>query len=290
MNKKYCFFHNADLDGHCSGAIVKYFEPDIILKGINYGDKFPWNEIDSEDIIFMVDFAIQPNEEMYQLKQSCKKLIWIDHHKSAINSLSDIDWDGFRDDGLAACELTWRYFYGNIEGELPSFIALLGRYDVWDNKNKDLWNNEILPFQKGFKFLYPNSNPIDNMDIWEEWIKGFGLIDNVIEIGKKVIFSDNIKYASIIKNYSFDTQFEGLRAIAINNDNFNSQLFDSVWDEFKYDIMISFMIVKGEFWTVSLYSTNPDIDVSIIAKKYGGGGHKGASGFQCKKLPFEVIK
>ena len=40
----------------------------------------------------------------------------------------------------------------------------------------------------------------------------------------------------------------------------------------------------GDKWTVSLYSTS--VDVSEIAKKYGGGGHKGASGFHCKELPF----
>jgi uncharacterized protein len=28
------------------------------------------------------------------------------------------------------------------------------------------------------------------------------------------------------------------------------------------------------------------VDVSKIAVKYGGGGHKAASGFQCKELPF----
>ena len=52
--------------------------------------------------------------------------------------------------------------------------------------------------------------------------------------------------------------------------------------------MLSFIWRKGQ-WTVSLYSTKSDIDVSIIAKNYGGGGHKGASGFQCKELPFKLI-
>jgi nanoRNase/pAp phosphatase (c-di-AMP/oligoRNAs hydrolase) len=43
-------------------------------------------------------------------------------------------------------------------------------------------------------------------------------------------------------------------------------------------------VFDGEQYTVSLYSKT--VDVSEIAKKYGGGGHKGAAGFQCKKLPF----
>ena len=36
-----CFYHSADLDGQCSGAIVKLARPDCELVGIDYGDPFP---------------------------------------------------------------------------------------------------------------------------------------------------------------------------------------------------------------------------------------------------------
>lgn len=36
----YCFYHSKDLDGKCSGAIVKYKFPDCNMIGIDYGDKF----------------------------------------------------------------------------------------------------------------------------------------------------------------------------------------------------------------------------------------------------------
>ncbi len=51
-----------------------------------------------------------------------------------------------------------------------------------------------------------------------------------------------------------------------------------------YDIVFPFYF-SGDNYTVSLY-TKKDIDVSIIAKKYGGGGHKKSADFVCKKLPF----
>jgi nanoRNase/pAp phosphatase (c-di-AMP/oligoRNAs hydrolase) len=47
---------------------------------------------------------------------------------------------------------------------------------------------------------------------------------------------------------------------------------------------------NGEIYSVSLYTTNPDIDVSEIALKYKGGGHMAASGFTCKHLPFVKVK
>jgi nanoRNase/pAp phosphatase (c-di-AMP/oligoRNAs hydrolase) len=67
----------------------------------------------------------------------------------------------------------------------------------------------------------------------------------------------------------------------------NSQTFDSVWDPEKYDAMLTFGWRRGQ-WTVSLYSVKQDVDVSEVAVKHGGGGHKGAAGFQCTELPFRL--
>lgn len=39
------FYHSADLDGFCSGAIIKYSFPECELIPINYGDTFPWEII-----------------------------------------------------------------------------------------------------------------------------------------------------------------------------------------------------------------------------------------------------
>ena len=90
-----------------------------------------------------------------------------------------------------------------------------------------------------------------------------------------------------MNRYSWDLEFDGLKCIAVNKSNPGSQLFDSVWNEEAYDMMVAYQHVKGEHWTVSMYSTKENIDCSVIAKKHGGGGHKGAAGFQIKEFPFK---
>lgn len=55
-----------------------------------------------------------------------------------------------------------------------------------------------------------------------------------------------------------------------------------------YDLVITFVRRKDRMWNVSLYSTKLDIDCGAIGKGFGGGGHRGAAGFQCKELPFEI--
>ena len=50
-----CFYHSSDLDGHCSGAIVKARFPECEMIGINYGQPFPWGDIEEGEIVYMVD-------------------------------------------------------------------------------------------------------------------------------------------------------------------------------------------------------------------------------------------
>ena len=80
----WCFYHD-DLDGHCSAAIVKFLHPKVKLYEMSYKRNFPWDLVDKEDTIFMVDFSLK-FEEMKQLA-SYPGLIWIDHHDSIINDM-----------------------------------------------------------------------------------------------------------------------------------------------------------------------------------------------------------
>lgn len=40
----------------------------------------------------------------------------------------------------------------------------------------------------------------------------------------------------------------------------------------------------GKQWNFSLYNDNGFVDCSAIAKQYGGGGHRGASGFRVNDI------
>ena len=280
--KELCFYHSADLDGHCSGAIVKRFHPDIELIGINYGDKFPWGKVKNA-LVYMVDFSLQPFIEMERLFNEAHSVIWMDHHKSAIEEYeaSNYKLDGIHRailiDGKAGCEITWDFLYPTIP--MPTAVRLLGRYDVWDHSDQ-----KTMPFQWGMRMFDTFPDKYD----WENVFTNNDFLIHTLNTGKTLLEyrdMENLKYA---KSCSFETELDGLRCIAINKMLTNSQMFDSVWDKDKYDAMLTFGWRKGS-WTVSLYSTKAKIDVSAIAKARGGGGHKGAAGFQCSQLPFMLV-
>jgi oligoribonuclease NrnB/cAMP/cGMP phosphodiesterase (DHH superfamily) len=281
-----CFYHD-DMDGKCAGAIVhKFYKVDrdytkemgeeCEFLRINYKDEFPFDDIKPGETIVIVDFSLQKEGEFQKLLAITENVIWIDHHKTAIEKHGDLNVRGIRRDGTAGCELTWEFFYPNIA--VPPVVKLLGDYDVWAFK----YGEDTNKLQTGIR-LYKTSPTSEE---WLRWLDPKYYPAKELEKGQiSLKYRDNY-YAELVKSWSFFTEFEGHKVIACNAGSVSSQLFDSVSED--YDIMMPF-VFDGKQWTVSLY-TKKDIDVSEIAKKYGGGGHKKAAGFQCKELPFRKVE
>jgi len=270
-----CFYHSGDFDGYASAAIIKNKYPDCEMIGINYGQEFLFDKIDKNELIFMVDFCLQPFDLMKKLNKHAV-LVWIDHHKSAIEEYKKYDKviEGKHQIGKAGCELTWDFI--NKNKKMPTGIFLLGRYDVWDlDKRAD-----IMPFQYGLKSYDTN---LDS-DIWKKILSDDQEFTNdVLKRGKTIMDYVKEEDKKYVDACSFETELDGMKCIAVNKMLTSSQLFDSVWDNKKYDIMLVFGY-KNKQWTVSLYTDKKNLDVSKIAKKYGGGGHAGASGFQVDNI------
>lgn len=277
-----CFYHRVDLDGKCSAAIVLRAIPEVELRGYNYGDDFPWGEVQGRDVI-MVDCSLQPFEDMMRLSKEAKSLTWIDHHKTAIDEAVHAGWGGSTlklEVGRAGCELAWEYYFPSED--IPTAVYLLGRYDVWDHSD-----SRTLPFQYGMR-QYDQPSPVE---FFNE-----NCVAPILRDGETILRYQRKQYEMMAKSRCFETivletDIAGTvlyRAIACNTGLVNSQLFDSVWDPEQYDVMLTFQRKRKGLWTVSLYSTKDNVDCGAISKSFGGGGHKGAAGFQCEDLPFEV--
>jgi nanoRNase/pAp phosphatase (c-di-AMP/oligoRNAs hydrolase) len=89
----------------------------------------------------------------------------------------------------------------------------------------------------------------------------------------------------MIESMAFDCEFAGFKCRALNAARVDSNLLGGDEAFETYDILSSFYW-DGYQYTVSLYSKN--IDVSELAKERGGGGHAGASGFNCAELPYDM--
>ncbi|NCD26218.1 MAG: hypothetical protein EOL86_11600 [Deltaproteobacteria bacterium] len=273
-----CFYHSADLDGHCSGAIVKMAEPECEMFPIDYGQPFPWDSIRPGEVVMMVDFSLQPFADMVRLNELAT-LVWIDHHKTALDdaAAAGARIDGIQREGLGACALVWEWFH---RGEtMPYSVRLLAEYDVWDHHDTN-----CQPFQYGLRL----ENTWPEAEVWRRLLRGRGSMADIILHGVVALRADAKNSAVYAASCAYETTFGGLRCIAMNRMCCNSRAFDSVVDPGTHDAMLAWGWRAGK-WTVSLYSTREDVDVSVIARRYGGGGHKGAAGFQCQgELPAGV--
>jgi oligoribonuclease NrnB/cAMP/cGMP phosphodiesterase (DHH superfamily) len=264
-----CLHHN-DADGRACGAIVRRaLGEQVSLYEMDYGDSLPLDLIVVADHILIVDFSLS-KEEMEALA-AYHQFTWIDHHKSALDELdgSADSWAGLRDTSEAACVLTWRYFFPNKP--VPKAVTLIGDRDIWRWAERDTG-----AFNEGLHQHYTRPN---NDDLW------IPLLDDdpeklaeLIESGGTIREARLREIRRATARYSFEVSFEGCRTLVVNlrgSGDLGAQI-----RTMGYQIGYCYVdkVSEGQLMTyVSLYSDQ--VDVSKIARKFGGGGHAGAAGF-----------
>lgn len=279
MKNKVCIYHSVDIDGWMSAAIVKRNIPDIELFGWKYGDEIPSN-IYEKDIV-MVDLSF-PYHEMLNLKNrnNGTEFIWIDHHISAIKDAvlhGYSDLPGIRDTHYAACEITWRYF---IKDRMPfNIIVYFGMYDSFRHKGKE-YEKEVLMVQYGARSVIFNINRAISLlnYLFVNPLSDLEHIKHYKQIGE-AIYEYLCIEAREAYAQRFDVIIDNRRFASINKARFNPANFKIDYHTDGYAGVLTFHY-ENHIFNYSIYSDYESIDCSVIAKKFGGGGHKGAAGFR----------
>lgn len=298
-----CFYH-IDEDGKCSAfwvnKLAKHYdgyEKEFIP--INYGMDFPFESIQQNEQVYIVDFSILP-EQMEKLLEITKNVTWIDHHVSAIKRYDNFQHSikGIRYDGIAGCMLTYGYlkhmvkldqsngsvvcvpFDISMTEDAPMFTKYIADFDVW----KFEYGEDTKAFEMGVQLYDLNPIAEDKDNIFEAMlVLGCEVECDVISRGRDLLIYRNNWAKEYCEHTGFEVEFEGYKCFAMNLAMISSDHFKSV-NESEYDMFIGFSY-NGKSWNYSLRSTK--IDCSQIAMKYGGGGHKGASGFSSDEFLLE---
>ena len=275
-------YHRADFDGiFCKEIARKWLGDNVNYIGWNHGDaKVP--RPDGE--VYILD--LNPDCLDYTNKDLAN-VIWIDHHKSAIDKYQDLGCRKYVIDGVAACRLAWQWFSGrfpdkeayiNRKVKEPLAVRLAGEYDVWDKRDP-----YADPFQYGLRVYEP-----DFARLLSETSTQYTL--DLVTSGAQVQSYTNKVNAGLCKYNTWVMEFEGLKFLCANTAGGNSLFFaERDKPETGHDALMKFnWQEKG--WCFSLYHSahRKDLDLSVIALKYGGGGHRGACGFACAELPFKL--
>jgi len=284
MNKKRVLglYHSADLDGKCSGAIIrKWCElkgHECTLIGINYGDATPWDAINTADLVIISDFCL-PRTVMQQI-DSERDLLWYDHHKTAIAEMEGYAVFGLQRIEQAGCELTWMGLFP--DKPIPPVVAMLGAYDCWrwtDLPEED--RERVLNLQYGMR--------LDAR--WPEDSRWLPMLSSAIPV-------DVIMHGETVRKYQAQQmarinksgrliEWRGRKWFTINTHNCSSTDYELVRDELGFDgVLIFYRGSTG--WCYSMRSFIDELDVSVMARAYAGGGHAKAAGFHTERLLEEL--
>lgn len=213
------------------------------------------------------------------------KLIWIDHHKTAMEKFPDI-WNsrsipGIRSIEKAACVLTWEYIHPE-NAPLPETVAYIGDKDIWKFEY-----GETRAFSAGFSLMV--KTPDD--PLWDVLLGHSSefkdTVNKMISIGELLLESQNYKLQKAFER-GVDCTFHNWKARLVNTTGNISELGEFIYKKSEYDIAIMWQAVENMVvFSLRSDSGNPDSpDCAEIAKQYGGGGHKNAAGFQKKNMDF----
>jgi oligoribonuclease NrnB/cAMP/cGMP phosphodiesterase (DHH superfamily) len=282
-------FTHDDLDGvGCALVALSTFGDDVDIDYCNYDnidklltefvaeDSDGYSESDKYDMVYITD--IHPEVECTAKvlnKVINDKLLMFDHHKTS-DWLNDYEWANIVPTSATVKFCGTELFYNNFDVKLnEEFIHLIHDLDTWEWEAKDNWKAYDLAilldfygidkFIEEFKYSFNNCN-----------IVNFNNIDDII------IKAEHKKMEQYFKDknkYMITKQICGQPAGVVFGEQYHSLLGNQLS---KWHPELDFIVIVNMAGGISYRCVKNNVDVSEIAKYYGGGGHQKASGSRIK--------
>ncbi len=268
--------------------------------------------------IYILDFSL-PKNMMDYLFAHAKRVIWLDHHKTAFELWCDGFEKGDRfeagptpqgshiilDDNKSGAMLAWEYFHPGTE--VPRLIRHIDDYDRWQFKiegtkefNKALWSYAPWSFALWQGFVFPQKHPLSRAAAEQLMEAELDLLAGYYAEGRAILRAHEQNVQAVVKGsareceiehkrYSHEdelpicTKFPGLAA------NCPPHLTSDVGHELANQsgtFGLCWTLKKEGMVAQCSLRSNGEYDVSAIAKALGGGGHRNAAGFE---VPIEVL-
>ena len=211
--------------------------------------------------VVVLDFSYD-NSTTKRLMKEAKNFLVIDHHKSAMVELHDVACTRF-DMNHSGAMLAWKFFHPGKDA--PRLIKFI--------EDRDLWKWEI-PYSKEFSAAF-DMVPFD----FEEFDKYLddSSVDNAQERGAYILAYSKTVISKIAKQ-AVPRKMDGKDVLVVNSSHWMSEIGAALSPKCDFAV-IWFYDHDTRQVKVSLRAHHEDSDVSEIAKKYRGGGHRKAAGF-----------
>lgn len=257
--------------------------------------------------VYILDFSL-PRDRMDKLFSVAKRVVWLDHHKTAFEMWCDgipangvyenvLDYRDAKDyirldNNRSGAMLAWEYFHP--DKEVPMLIKHIDDYDRWifaiegtKEFNKALWSyapwtfeqweDNFLPCQKGNKYDFGEAK-------YMHLLREGGAILRAHAANVQAVVNGAARECSLtfkVKDMSgswYDMEYTRKGLAANCPPHLASDVGNALANASGTYGLLWFINKEGK--CLCSLRSNGDYDVSAIAKAFGGAGHKNAAGFE----------
>lgn len=269
MKKPVVIYHGNCVDGFGAAWCFwhKYKDDAIYVPGVYNEDPI---ELIGENI-YLVDFSYK-RKTVEKLLDNNNSVTLIDHHKTAIEDLSGLPGlETYCDINKSGATLAWSYLFPFIARPL-----LLGYIE-----DRDLWKFKLDKSREVaaglFSFEY-------DFHIWDKLM--LGSYKEILELTVAGAAIERKHHKDIKELLEANTQrmiFDEFRVPAVNLPYTYSSDAGMFLARSQPFAVCYWDIPYGRQFSLRSVDSSYSQDVSILAARYGGGGHKHAAGFKVDK-------
>ena len=259
-------YHDNCMDGFgAAWSAWKKYGDNASYIPAKYSDT-PISDISGKEL-YIVDFSY-PKDVLIEMEKKTKRLVVLDHHITAHEAIISVKEHVYGEDKSGAY-LAWEFFHPNTK--VPRLIEYISDSDTWTNKMPQ-WEevNSYIYRENKEKFSFDSfENSYKELETEEGYKKA-------IEIGS-VLRESHMARVEKYADKAELVSFEGYQIYTTSSPSEVRGELGHILAEKTGTFSLIFWYEKG-IWKCSLRSVK-DFDVTVIAKKYKGGGHKNAAAF-----------
>ncbi len=261
----YVLYHASCLDGFGAAyAAWKLYGDAATYVPVKYQEPWPEEVISAGNQVIILDFSYD-RETLLAQHQLTENLIVLDHHKSAKEALEGLPFAVF-DMEKSGAVIAWEYFHP--DEETPKLLLHVQDRDLWQFK---------MPATKAVcesLWAYPR-----DFERWDNYVNNPGAFRGLNIEGKLLLLAKK-QVVSQVCYGEFTMILKGIRVVACNAPVHVSEVCHELLDRNPdCEFAIGFRINSARKWRWDFRSRKGSgVDVSVVAKHYGGGGHENAAG------------
>lgn len=231
-----------------------------------YGRPVP--EMEDGSRVFIVDFSFS-REELLALNGRMASVLVLDHHQTAQAALEGLAFACF-DMSRSGAVMTWEHFFP--KEPVPPLLRYVQDRDLWQwllsqsrEVNAGLWKGTPRTFEWW-------------LDQYKNWYGG--AFEELIGAGKALAFYDEETVAMLCKRPQWQ-RIGPWEVPVVNSPVLQSEIGHLLLEQHEKAPFAAVYCDNGDGQRVySLRARQDDFDVSVVAKAFGGGGHRAAAGFK----------